>query len=73
MNARDAEAKAKELGAKQIGWVINWCWAKDFPTPEAGREFARWCQENGVDNRGYYPAEPDSTNPNLHVDGVRFR
>ncbi len=69
----DAEAKAKELGAKEVMWVINWCWAKDFRRADGGREFVRWLDANGFEHRGYYPADPKSTNPNLRVDGVRFR
>jgi hypothetical protein len=69
----EAQAKARELGAKQVGWTTNWCWARDFPTPEAGREPVRWCDANGVECRGYYPASPGSSNENLRVDGVRFR
>ncbi len=72
MNFRDAESKARELGATVEG-VIDWTWAKGFPTPEAGQQFVQWLEENGFDHRGYYPAQPDSSNPNLRVDGVRFR
>lgn len=70
---QEAWNKAKELGATEVYTVINWNWAKNFPTPEAGKEFVKWCDENEVENRGYHPADPNATNPNFLVDGVRFR
>lgn len=67
------EAKAKSLGAKTVGWYINWCWANNFPTPEAGKEFVAWLEANGYEHHGYYPACPNAKNENLRVDGVRYR
>lgn len=72
MTWRDAERRAVELGAVLEGG-INWTWAKGFRTPEDGKAFVAWCDANGIDNRGYYEAMPEGSNPNFHVDGVRFR
>lgn len=65
--------KAKEFGAESIRNGINWTWAYGFPDPDKGQEFVQWLAENGYDHRGYYPANPESSNSNLHRDGVRFR
>lgn len=64
--------KAKELGATIQGG-INWTWANGFTSPEKAREFIQWLESNGFEHQGYSPACPNSSNPNLHKDGVRFR
>ena len=67
-----ADKKAIELGAT-VRPAINWTWANNFPSPEAGREFVRWLGLNNYETSGYYPADPESNNVNLRVDGVRYR
>jgi hypothetical protein len=64
--------KAEELGAT-ISGGINWDWATGFPSPEVAKEFIAWLDANNYEHRGYYPADKDSGNHNLHSDGVRFR
>lgn len=51
---------------------INWTWAK-FPNDIDGLECFRKLSKHCWEHRGYYPAEPNSPNSNLHQGGFRFR
>ena len=72
MKRPNADEHARMLGAT-IHPCIAWTWAHGFVSPEAGRMFVEWLEEYGYEHRGYYPAQPDSANPRLHLDGVRYR
>lgn len=50
---------------------INWTWALFLHDDEGRKAFA--LIEPHVDHRGYYEAQPDSANPNLHLGGFRYR
>lgn len=67
----DVKIYLEERGFAPYEHGINWTWA-NFPTNEAAYEFH---SELGpeFETRGVYKADPESTNPNLRVAGVRFR
>lgn len=69
----DAVEAARRFGAKEVKDLMNWTWAKEFPSEAAGREFVLWLERHNFEHRGYYPAAPDHPNPFVNKDGVRFR
>jgi hypothetical protein len=73
MNMRIAEEIVRKHKG-EVSTLINWHWAH-FASDVQGKEcFAAMLKAfPDLDHRGYYEAQPDSSNPNLHLGGFRFR
>jgi len=58
----------------EIGGGINWTWAR-FADDMIGKKCFEECLKvfPDMDHRGYYEANPDACNPNLHRGGFRYR
>lgn len=70
-------SKITDIVAKHGGRVegsINWTWAT-FPDDVQGKAAYEECLKEvpDMDHRGYYDAQPNSSNPNLHRGGFRYR
>lgn len=70
-------AKLREIVTKHGGQIeggINWTWAT-FPNDQQGNAAFDECLKAfpEMDHRGYYEAQLESSNPNLHQGGFRFR